>query len=101
MTNKNIKIGYKKSKAYGLCGVILTAALLAIMAPNAYADEVSATQPTTETVAPATETVTPAQPATETVAPATETPATEVLASNATEETPTIEKAPTEVSKER
>lgn len=99
MTNKNIKLGYKKSKAYGLCGVILTAALLAIMVPNAYADEVSATQPTTETVAPATETVTPAQPATETVAPATETPATEVLASNA-EETPTVEKAPTEVSKE-
>ena len=82
MTNKNIKIGYKKSKAYGLCGVILTAALLAIMAPNAYADEVSS-----------------AQPATETVAPTTETPAAEATA-NATEETPTIEKAPTEVSKE-
>ena len=99
MTNKNIKLGFVKSKAFGLCGVILTAALLAIMAPSAHADEVSATQPTTETVAPATETVTPAQPATETVAPATETPATEVLASNA-EETPTVEKAPTEVSKE-
>ena len=99
MTNKNIKLGFVKSKAYGLCGVILTAALLAIMAPSAHADEVSATQPTTETVAPATETVTPAQPATETVAPATETPTTEVLASNA-EETPTVEKAPTEVSKE-
>ena len=99
MTNKNIKLGFTKSKAYGLCGVILTAALLAIMAPNAYADEVSSAQPATETVAPATEPVTPAQPATETVAPATETPATEVLASNA-EETPTVEKAPTEVSKE-
>ena len=61
MTNKNIKLGFVKSKAFGLCGVILTTALLAIMAPNAYADEVSATQPTTETVAPA-------QPTTETVA---------------------------------
>ena len=108
MTNKNIKLGYKKSKAYGLCGVILTAALMMIMAPNAHADEVTSTQPATETVAPATsaqpatETVAPAtsaQPATETVAPATETPATEGLASNA-EETPTVEKAPTEVSKE-
>ena len=114
MTNKNIKLGFVKSKAFGLCGVILTAALLAIMAPNAYADEVSTPQPATETVAPATETVTPAQPATEnpateatTETPATEvlasnaeeTPATEVLASNA-EETPTVEKAPTEVSKE-
>ena len=111
MTNKNIKLGYTKSKAYGLCGVILTAALLAIMAPSAYADEVTSAQPTTETVAPATEPVASTQPATETVAPvteapatetvapATETPATEVLASNA-EETPTVEKAPTEVSKE-
>ena len=94
MTNKNIKLGYTKSKAYGLCGVILTAALLAIMAPSAYADEVTSTQPATETVAPATESVTSAQPATETVAPAAEATA------NATEETPTVEKAPTEVSKE-
>ena len=110
MTNKNIKLGFVKSKAYGLCGVILTAALLAIMAPNAYADEVSSAQPATETVAPAAETTTEAPasetvaptseaPATETVASVTETPATEVLASN-TEETPTVEKAPTEVSKE-
>lgn len=59
MTNKNIKIGYKKSKAYGLCGVILTAALLAIMAPNAYADEVTNTQPATEAVAPVTSTQPP------------------------------------------
>ena len=94
MTNKNIKLGYTKSKAYGLCGVILTAALLAIMAPSAYADEVTSAQPTTETVAPATEPVASTQPATETVEPVTE-----VLASNA-EETPTVEKAPTEVSKE-
>lgn len=114
MTNKNIKLGFVKSKAFGLCGVILTAALLAIMAPSAHADEVTSTQPATETVAPVTEPVASTQPATETVAstqpitetpatetvaPATETPATEVLASN-TEETPTVEKAPTEVSKE-
>ena len=115
MTNKNIKLGFTKSKAYGLCGIILTAALLAIMAPNAYADEVTSTQPATETVAPVTEPVASTQPATETVAPAAETPATETVAptseattetpateatANATEETPTVEKAPTEVSKE-
>lgn len=119
MTNKNIKLGYKKSKAYGLCGIILTAALLAIMAPNANADEVSNTQPATETVAPVTEPVASTQPATETVAPAAETtteaPTSETVAptseatteapaaeatANATEETPTVEKAPTEVSKE-
>ena len=102
MTNKNIKLGFVKSKAFGLCGVILTAALLAIMAPNAYADEVSSAQPATETVAPAAETTTEA-PASETVAPTseatTEAPAAEATA-NATEETPTVEKAPTEVSKE-
>jgi len=85
MTNKNIKIGYKKSKAYGLCGVILTAALLAIMAPNTYADEVTNTQPKTETVASVTEPVASTQPTTETVAPATEPvtsvqPATETVA---------------------
>ena len=102
MTNKNIKLGFTKSKAYGLCGVILTAALLAIMTPNVYADEVTNAQPATEavtpaaTAAPTTET---AAPATETAAPATETPATEAT-TNASEETPTIEKAPTEVSKE-
>ena len=114
MTNKNIKLGFTKSKAYGLCGVILTAALLAIMTPNVYADEVTNAQPTTEavtpaaTAAPTTET---AASTTETAAPATETPATETPAAtetsatteataNATEETPTVEKAPTEVSKE-
>ena len=113
MTNKNIKLGFTKSKAYGLCGVILTAALLAIMTPNVYADEVTNAQPATETVAPATtetsatETAAPATetaaPATETAAPATETPATAAPANattKATEETPTVEKAPTEVSKE-
>ena len=93
MNNKNIKIGYKKSKAYGLCGVILTAVLLAIMAPNAYADEVSSAEPATETVAPAAETTTEA-PASETVASTSET------TTNTTEETPTVERAPTEVSKE-
>ena len=115
MTNKNIKLGFVKSKAYGLCGVILTAALLAIMASSASADEVTSAQPATETVAPTqpvTETVTSTQPTTETVAPATSTqPAIETVApaaetpvieatANATEETPTVEKAPTEVSKE-
>lgn len=102
MTNKNIKLGFVKSKAFGLCGVILTAALLAIMAPNAYADEVTSEKPATETVAPTqpvTESVTSTQPTTEAVAPAAETPVTEATA-NATEETPTVEKAPTEVSKE-
>ena len=112
MTNKNIKLGFVKSKAFGLCGVILTAALLAIMAPSAHADEVTSTQPATETVAPVTEPVASAQPAAETTteAPAsktvattseatTEAPTTEATA-NATEETPTVEKAPTEVSKE-
>ena len=82
--NKNIKLGFVKSKAYGLCGVILTAVLLAIMAPNVYADEVTNTQPTTETVAPAS----PAEAST--------------INADATveEETPTIEKASTEISKE-
>lgn len=96
MTNKNIKLGFTKSKAYGLCGVILTAALLAIMTPNAYADEVTNTQPATETVAPAAT----AAPTTETAAPATETPAATEATAKAAEETPTVEKAPTEVSKE-
>ena len=106
MTNKNIKLGFTKSKAYGLCGVILTAALLAIMTPNVYADEVTNAQPATETVAPATTETSAtetAAPATETAAPATETPATAAPANatiKATEETPTVEKTPTEVSKE-
>ena len=49
--NKNVKLGFVKSKAYGLCGVILTAALLVIMSPNVYADETTTpSAPTTETV---------------------------------------------------
>lgn len=48
--NKNIKLGFVKSKAYGLCGVILTAALLVIMSPNVYADEASDSTPTTELI---------------------------------------------------
>lgn len=49
--NKNVKLGFVKSKAYGLCGVILTAALLMIMAPSVYADETTTpSAPTAETV---------------------------------------------------
>ena len=76
---KNIKLGFTKSKAYGLCGIILSTALFSLMAGTVSADEVTATQPATETVATAataepaaTET---AASATETAAPATETPA--------------------------
>ena len=106
MTNKNIRLGFTKSKAYGLCGVILTAALLAIMTPNVYADEVTNAQPATETVAtaattePTTETAAPATETPATAAPATETPAATEATTKAAEETPTVEKAPTEVSKE-
>ena len=100
---KNIKLGFTKSKAYGLCGIILSTALFSLMAGTVSADEVTAPQPATETVAtaataaPTTET---AAPATETAAPVTETPAATEATTKAAEETPTIEKAPTEVSKE-
>ena len=100
---KNIKLGFTKSKAYGLCGIILSTALFSLMAGTVSADEVSAPQPATETVAtaattePTTET---AAPATETAAPATETPAATEATTKAAEETPTIDKAATEVSKE-
>ena len=100
---KNIKLGFTKSKAYGLCGIILSTALFSLMAGTVSADEVSAPQPATETVAtaattePTTET---ASPATETAAPATETPAATEATTKAAEETPTIDKAATEVSKE-
>ena len=104
MTNKNIKLGFTKSKAYGLCGIILSTALFSLMAGTVSADEVTAPQPATETVATAataepaaTET---AAPATETAAPATETPAATEVTTKAAEETPTINKAATEVSKE-
>ena len=107
---KNIKLGFTKSKAYGLCGIILSTALFSLMAETVSADEVTAPQPATETVAPAataaptTETAAPATetaaPATETAAPATETPAATEATAKSAEETPTVEKAPTEVSKE-
>ena len=100
---KNIKLGFTKSKAYGLCGIILSTALFSLMAGTVSADEVTAPQPATETVAPAATaapTTETAAPATETAAPATETPAATEATTKAAEETPTIEKAPTEVSKE-
>ena len=84
--NKNIKLGFVKSKAYGLCGVILTAALLMIMAPSVYADEASDSTPTTELISNAE-----AGKANE-VAVASE--------ASSTEETPTIEKSPMQMSKE-
>ena len=85
MTNKNIKLGFTKSKAYGLCGIILSTALFSLMAGTVSADEVTATQPATETVAPAAT----AEPA-----------ATETTTAAKTEETPTINKAATEVTKD-
>lgn len=90
---KNIKLGFVKSKAYGLCGIILSTALFAIMAPNAYADEVTTTQPTTiitATVAETTEATTVSEPASTTIETEPKTG----------DETPTIDKAPTEVTKE-
>ena len=111
--NKNIKLGYTKSKAYGLCGVILTAALMMVMAPRAYADEATTTTPATETVAtvetpaetPATtEATTTTEAATaETPATATtETPATTeaTTAEQGSLETPTISTGATEITKE-
>ena len=82
---KNIKLGFTKSKAYGLCGIILSTALFSLMAGTVSADEVTAPQPATETVAPAA-----------TVEPA----ATETTTAAKTEETPTINKSATEVTKD-
>ena len=82
---KNIKLGFTKSKAYGLCGIILSTALFSLMAGTVSADEVTATQPATETVAPAAT----AEPA-----------ATETTTAAKTEETPTINNAATEVTKD-
>ena len=91
---KNIKLGFVKSKAYGLCGIILSTALFAIMAPNAYADEATTTQPTTAittTVAETTEAITVSEPI----------PTTTIETAPKTgDETSTIDKAPTEVIKE-
>lgn len=91
---KNIKLGFVKSKAYGLCGIILSTALFAIMAPNAYADEVTTTQPTTAITTTVAET-------TEAVVGSESTPTTTIETAPKTgDETPTIDKAPTEVIKE-
>ena len=100
---QNIKLGFTKSKAYGLCGIILSTALFSLMAGTVSADEVTAPQPATETVAPAATaapTTETAAPATETAAPATETPAATEATTKAAEETPTINKAATEVTKD-
>ena len=82
---KNIKLGFTKSKAYGLCGIILSTALFSLMAGTVSADEVTAPQPATETVATAS---------------TTEPAATETTTAAKTEETPTINKAATEVTKD-
>lgn len=108
--NKNIKLGYTKSKAYGLCGVILTAALMMVMAPRAYADEATTATPATETVAttetpaPTAETTTETPATTEATTEATtaETPATTEAtpAEQGSNETPTISTGATEITKE-
>ena len=85
---KNIKLGFVKSKAYGLCGIILSTALFAIMAPNVYADEVTTAQPTTAITTTVAEATTVSETTTVETAPKTG------------DETPTIDKAPTEVIKE-
>ena len=82
---KNIKLGFTKSKAYGLCGIILSTALFSLMAGTVSADEVTAPQPSTETVA---------------TAATTEPAATETTTAAKTEETPTIEKSATEITKD-
>ena len=82
---KNIKLGFTKSKAYGLCGIILSTALFSLMAGTVSADEVTAPQPATETVA---------------TAATTEPAATETTTAAKTEETPTIDKTATEVTKD-
>lgn len=82
---KNIKLGLKKSKAYGLCGFILSAAMFTMFATPAYAEE----------------TITVSQPVTEQVQPSvTETNTTEAVVTNPTTETTPADKPATEVSKE-
>ena len=82
---KNIKLGLKKSKAYGLCGFILSAAMFTMFATPAYAEE----------------TTTVSQPVTEQVQPSvTEANTTEAVVTNPTTETAPAEKSATEVSKE-
>ena len=82
---KNIKLGLKKSKAYGLCGFILSAAVFTMFATPVYAEE----------------TTTVSQPVTEQVQPSvTEANTTEAVVTNPTTETKPAEKSATEVSKE-
>lgn len=82
---KNIKLGLKKSKAYGLCGFILSAAMFTMFATPVYAEE----------------TTTVSQPVTEQVQPSvTEANTTEAVVTNPTTETTPEEKSATEVSKE-
>jgi lpxtg cell wall surface protein, collagen binding domain protein len=82
---KNIKLGLKKSKAYGLCGFILSAAMFTMFATPAYAEE----------------TTTVSQPVTEQVQPSvTEANTTEAVVTNSTTEATLAEKSATEVSKE-
>lgn len=82
---KNIKLGLKKSKAYGLCGFILSAAMFTMFATPAYAEE----------------TTTVSQPVTEQVQPSvTEANTTEAVITNPTTETRPAEKSAPEVSKE-
>ena len=82
---KNIKLGLKKSKAYGLCGFILSAAMFTMFATPAYAEE----------------TTTVSQPVTEQVQPSvTEANTTEAVVTNPTTETTPAEKSSIEVSKE-
>ena len=89
--NKNIKLGFVKSKAYGLCGIILSTALFAIMAPNAYADEVTTTQPSTAITTTVAEPITTAESTTESIVE----PTTEAVT-----DTPTVDKSVAEVTKE-
>ena len=59
---KNIKLGLKKSKAYGLCGFILSAAMFTMFATPAYAEETTTvSQPVTKQVQPAVTETTPAE----------------------------------------
>ena len=82
---KNIKLGLKKSKAYGLCGFILSAAMFTMFATPAYAEETTnVSQPVTEQVQPSF----------------TEANTTEAVVTNPTTETTPAEKSATEVSKE-
>ena len=82
---KNIKLGLKKSKAYGLCGFILSAAVFTMFATPAYTEE----------------TTTVSQPVTEQVQPSvTEANTTEAVVTNPMTETTPAEKSATEVSKE-